>query len=68
MFVSVSLPRLGGWRVLSFGAIVGEDEVSVSLPRLGGWRAVVQTDNGLNFAVFQSRCRDWVVGERIRNQ
>ncbi len=61
--VSVSLPRLGGWRVIAVDGVVLVFDVSVSLPRLGGWRAFqpVPTPNGT--ATFQSRCRDWVVGE-----
>ncbi len=48
-YVSVSLPRLGGWRVALHSLRNVVLVVSVSLPRLGGWRACVQnltsTDN-----------------------
>ncbi len=37
--VSVSLPRLGGWRVKDIVQRGTHQRVSVSLPRLGGWRA-----------------------------
>ncbi len=36
--VSVSLPRLGGWRAFSQDDYAKSKGVSVSLPRLGGWR------------------------------
>ncbi len=38
--VSVSLPRLGGWRVATKPSCDPQNTVSVSLPRLGGWRAL----------------------------
>ncbi len=37
--------------------------VSVSLPRLGGWRDPNTLPVGVELDRFQSRCRDWVVGE-----
>ncbi len=53
--------------------MVGEDgiwphcqhdpDVSVSLPRLGGWRGEINPARSQRYLVFQSRCRDWVVGE-----
>ncbi len=86
-FVSVSLPRLGGWRaqltaisqrpsqcfslVAEIGWLASQPlcrrgatapPVSVSLPRLGGWRVPLFGPSALPMA-FQSRCRDWVVGE-----
>ncbi len=88
--VSVSLPRLGGWRAgLRWLMGTGNLYVSVSLPRLGGWRDSTLAVTGLcnqtscfslvaeigwlasrhSLAAaclhkeFQSRCRDWVVGE-----
>ncbi len=39
--VSVSLPRLGGWRVKTMVFHKMLQNVSVSLPRLGGWREVI---------------------------
>ncbi len=60
--VSVSLPRLGGWRVRRISMSAIKPEVSVSLPRLGGWRADYRGRLPC-LREFQSRCRDWVVGE-----
>ncbi len=62
MRVSVSLPRLGGWRVLFMLMFMLMFTVSVSLPRLGGWRVSRRTRLSKG-GWFQSRCRDWVVGE-----
>ncbi len=63
-WVSVSLPRLGGWRGLWVSAPAGQRRVSVSLPRLGGWRAInFDRARKSDDRQFQSRCRDWVVGE-----
>ncbi len=61
--VSVSLPRLGGWRVEQLPLTLQGINVSVSLPRLGGWREGVTTTAASKKIKFQSRCRDWVVGE-----
>ena len=61
--VSVSLPRLGGWRVrvIPCARLM---QVCFSLVAEIGWLA----RSGKNSVVlapyaFQSRCRDWVVGE-----
>ncbi len=93
LLVSVSLPRLGGWRVLNIigfrltvigFSLVAEIgwlasletschlgpliHVSVSLPRLGGWRDKFIGHCYVNHCTFQSRCRDWVVGERTHRR
>ncbi len=62
--VSVSLPRLGGWRGLAdHPQVLARLPVSVSLPRLGGWRVLSLRGEAGWRIKFQSRCRDWVVGE-----
>ncbi len=62
--VSVSLPRLGGWRVHCTTVAEVKARVSVSLPRLGGWRVWPTCSTSVISRTFQSRCRDWVVGEQ----
>ncbi len=63
---SFSLVAEIGW--LARKTLWNNDEsiwnVSVSLPRLGGWREGMYTEY-FNFWKFQSRCRDWVVGENL---
>ncbi len=54
-----------GWlarRTLIFSQLL-KRVVSVSLPRLGGWRVGFASAMNRDVA-FQSRCRDWVVGEQ----
>ncbi len=61
--VSVSLPRLGGWRVVA-SALTPRPMVGFSLVAEIGWLARFPGPSGIEGAgLFQSRCRDWVVGE-----
>ncbi len=64
--VSVSLPRLGGWRVGEVG-IIAVINPGFSLVAEIGWLASGSKSTPQCFAnaPFQSRCRDWVVGENI---
>ena len=65
-YVSVSLPRFGGWRAEHRASHRRPCiQVSVSLPRFGGWRAIASQIELDMAAGFQSRCRDLGVGESM---
>ncbi len=61
--VSVSLPRLGGWRG-NKPCGTGKPTTSFSLVAEIGWLArLFSRLKSRPHLMFQSRCRDWVVGE-----
>ncbi len=61
--VSVSLPRLGGWRDDGPATVVSLTPRFSLVAEIGWLARKVLIILDILTAMFQSRCRDWVVGE-----